>query len=240
MSTVYKVKALQDTSQLTEGNIYEVVQDTDDELMWMVLGDNSSTNIWYKSRFSDPIIEQPTKKQYVQAIETICGIVAGNYYEVLEERTQQQIWMIKDEAGEIAAYFKERFKAPVNELPKQKLENVFIRVNGNDEKEAAIELLKSLGYDDYSDYGYSTATIFLACHDGSFGGLEDFPEYIPEFYKHKELKVDKQIIPAKTIFTLTKEKTYNVDGKELTRVEVEGIIQGLDIKMNCLRNIIGE
>jgi hypothetical protein len=57
---------------------------------------------------------------------------------------------------------------------------------------------------------------------------------------HKELKVNKQVIPAKVVFTLSKEPTYNVDGKELTRVEVEGIIQGLDIKMNCLRNMIGE
>lgn len=224
---------------LTKGKFYEVVKDYPVEAMWDILEDDlgESGNFW-KWRFKDPVSEIPAKKQYVQAIETVSNIVAGNYYEITGERKSSQIWMIKDESGGSSAYSKERFKDPINQLPTTKLENVFIRVNGEAEKEAAVELLKSMGYV-HSFYKWPQRTFMMA---GDSEGI--MRQVTNEWWNcagFKELKVDKQtFMQPKTIFTLVKEKTYNVDGKELTRVEVEGIIQGMDIKMNCLRNMLGE
>lgn len=176
-----------------------------------------------------------TKKQYVQALVNYNAFIKGNYYSVVQDTICRDVWFFPDaEKGHDWLASKRHFSEVVSEIPtvpKQKLENVFIRVNGEAEKEAAVDLLKSMGYYNFSDYNYDKCVLFQAYSDGSFGGFTD-DDMIREA---KELKVDKKVV-----FTLAKEKTYNVDGKELTRVEVEGMIQDMDIKMNCLRNILGE
>lgn len=181
-----------------------------------------------------------TKKQYVQALTTHRTFIKGNFYVVVQDIFCGNMWNFPEvNSGDCWLAPKQYFSAPVSDIPmkKPKLENVFIRVNGDFEKEAAIELLKSMGYYDYATDHRLYSLFVVGYDDGSFGSFYD--EEVTEGCK--ELKVDKQtFIQPKTIFTLAKEKTYNVDGKELTRVEVEGIIQDLDIKINYVRNILGE
>jgi hypothetical protein len=224
-SKVYRVIARQSTGIITEGVTYEVLQCEQYEDMWCIVGDQSC-RAWLKHRFSEPLPE----KHHVEVIEDEgCLLTIGKFYEIIRESARKTAWVILDDRGDTDCYCKSRFKEPITELlkesPKQ-LENVFIRVNGEAEKEAAIELLKEMGYKPPTGLNSgSTILGFVGYNDG------DLTTLLTPFWSsrvHKELKVNKQIIPAKVVFTLSKEKTYNVDGKELTRVEVEGIIAEMD------------
>jgi hypothetical protein len=227
-SKTYKVVAKETVSWMVEGRTYEVVQNKSFADMWSKLGQEVLGG-FYKHRFSDPLTEEIplTEEQYVEALETVGTITKGVFYKVVGDRTFNQLWYIVDDEGIKSAYFKERFKHPVTRLPEapKKLENVFIRVNGEDEKEAAIELLKGMGYKPPTGLNSgSTILGFVGYSDGDLTAL------LTPFWSsrvHKELKVNKQTIPAKVVFTLAKEKTYYIDGKELTRVEVEGVMKAL-------------
>jgi hypothetical protein len=246
-SKTYKVVAKETVSWMVEGRTYEVVQNKSFADMWSKLGQEVLGG-FYKHRFSDPLPEE----QYVEAIED-CGagcLTKGKFYEVVIDYHEESMWnILKDNSGESGDFWKYRFKDPVTSLPEEtsipeeapkKLENVFIRVNGEAEKEAAIELLGCMGYKPPRGLNSgSTILGFVGYNDG------DLTTLLTPFWSsrvHKELKVDKQvipaqIIPAKVVFTLAKESTYNVDGKELTRVEVEGVVRSLYIEAGKLEEL---
>jgi hypothetical protein len=179
---------------------------------------------------------QPSKTYRVVAKETVGWLVEGSTYEVIQNKKYENMWSHIGKETE-GGWFKHRFSDPLPEEASKQLENVFIRVNGEDEKEAAIELLVEMGYT--GNVAQPKLYGFPQTVEG-YNSREIGVYSIPVTSSQKELKVNKQTIPAKVVFTLSKEPTYNIDEKELTRGEVEGIIQGLDIKMNCLRNMIGE
>jgi hypothetical protein len=182
----------------------------------------------------------------VQASDKVHRVIArqstgimteGVTYEVLQCEQHEDMWCIVGDPSS-RAWLKKRFSDPLNEetpLPEEapkKLENVFIRVDGEAEKEAAIELLKSIGYNGtYDNYKSPHLSVCMIVGDYQ-GNISNVSNYCWNNCNYKELKVNKQvipaqIIPAKVVFTLTKEPTYNVDGKELTRVEVDGIMKAL-------------
>ena len=153
----------------------------------------------------------------------------GLTYEVVQACYDENMWRILGDSAN-RYWNKSRFSDPIVERTTKPLENVFIRVNGNDEKGAAIELLKSIGY--VLSFYQSPQRTFMIAGD-SEGMMWNVTNEWWNCAGFKELKVDKQtFIQPKTIFTLAKEKTYNVDGKELTRVEVEGIIADMDAEVN--------
>jgi hypothetical protein len=168
---------------------------------------------------------QPSKTYKVVAKETVGWLVEGSTYEVIQNKKYENMWSHIGKETE-GGWFKHRFSEPLTEEAPKKLENVFIRVNGEAEKEAAIELLGCMGYKPPTGLNSgSTILGFVGYSDG------DLTTLLTPFWSsrvHKELKVNKQVIPAKVVFTLAKEKTYNIDGKELTRDEVEGMIAEMD------------
>jgi hypothetical protein len=205
-SKVYRVIARQSTGIMTEGVTYEVLQCEQYEDMWCIVGDQSC-RAWLKFRFSEPLEEETFK---VVAKETCGWLVEGSTYEVIQNKNYENMWSHIGKETE-GGWFKYRFSDPLTEeiplpeeAPKQ-LESVFIRVNGEAEKEAAIELLKEMGYKPPTGLNSgSTILGFVGYNDG------DLTTLLTPFWSsrvHKELKVNKQIIPAKVVFTLSKEPT---------------------------------
>lgn len=168
-------------------------------------------------------------KKYVKCInaEGTC-LKNGGIYEVVNYEGEYTTVLINEHGLSVELeYYHSRFEEYI--VTTKKLVNVFIPTANEEEFNAAKELLVGMGYSlgKYSEYEDTTKGIL-----GVVGGRDGIQTTM---YTDLHIESGYKVLSLKkhTIYSLEEVTTYEVDGKTLTKSEVES-------KIAELNKLIGE